>query len=194
MWFKKSKKEEVKENTVKKDDAMSKMIDEVLNEQAEAKEEAMRESADAANPAAAAAAEKSQTIADVIVKFRENQSQETFQAVLNALFPSNLLLTMTPIEGSENKEEKTVKATPALVKDQDGNKLLPAFSDKEQIPKEHSEKFQIVSVPFGAVCELTARIPDCDKIIVNPFTNAFVVSKEIVENIAKAVAEQRKKP
>lgn len=190
MWFKKSKKEEVKENTVKKDDAMSKMIDEVLNEQAEAKEAAMRESAEAANPAA----EKSQTIADVIVKFRENQSQETFQAVLNAMFPSQLLLTMTPIEGSENKEEKTVKATPALVKDQDGNKLLPAFSDKEQIPKEHSEKFQIVSVPFGAVCELTARIPDCDKIIVNPFTNAFVVSKEIVENIAKAVAEQRKKP
>lgn len=187
MWFKKNKKEEVK--AVKKDDSMSKLIDEVLNEQAAEKEAAMRESASVTEPIAA----ETKSLAELIGVFRENQNNETYKAVLDVLFPSSLIIPMTPVEGSENKEEKTMRFSPALVKSPEGEKLFPAFSDKAQIPSEHEKQFSPVTMPFGAVCELAAKIPDCDKIIVNPFTKPFVVNKELIESAAKAVAEQREK-
>lgn len=188
MWFKKNKKENAAEGTHKKDENMSKLIDEVLNEQAQAKEAAMRESSQTAQ----STEEPVKTdLAGLIARFYENRNEQTFKTVVNALFSSTLFLTMTPVRGSENKEEKTMQFSPVLVKNNDGEKLLPAFSDKSLIPKEQAEKLSAVSMPFAAACELIAKAPDCDKIIVNPFTQPFTVSKEIVENTAKAAAERR---
>lgn len=187
MWFKKNKKEEVKAE--KKDDSMSRLVDEVLNEQAAAKEAAMRESAAVTEPMTA----EKKSLSECINAFRANQNNDTYKAVLEVLFPSSLIIPMTPVEGSENKEEKTMRFSPSLVKSPDGELMFPAFSDKSQIPAEHEKKFSPVTMPFGAACGLAAKIPDCDKIIVNPFTNPFVVGKELIENTAKAAAEQGEK-
>lgn len=197
MWFKKNKKEEVKTETSSKDDLMSKIIDEVLSEQAAAKEAAMKESAentrDSAPKAADTAAQEAarRGILDLIEAFHKNQNNETYKAVLDALFPASVFVPMTPVPGSENKDEKTMKFTPAFVQNRDGEKLFSAFSDKSQITEEYRNKFSSVTMPFGAACSLAAKIPDCEKIIVNPFTKPFVINKELVENVAKAVEQQR---
>ena len=188
MWFKKKKEEQ---NTVpaKSNDEMSKLIDEVLNEQAEIKEAAMQEAA-APSDNADSTAQSEVNIADLIAEFRENQTGEKFNAVMNALVASTVFVTMQPVEGSENKEEKTMQFAPVFVKDPDGNRLLPAFSDKEQAKGNNTEKFTLVAMPFKAACEFVAKMPDCDKIIVNPFTKPFVAGKDIVENVAKLSVEQ----
>lgn len=193
MWFKKDKKEKQEENTnvVKNNDEMSKIIDEVLNEQAEAKEEAMRE---ASTPAQTAAPEMAEAnIADLIAAFYEEQNGERFNAVMNALVKSNLFVTMQPVEGSENKEEKTMQFAPVFVKDPSGERLLPAFSDKELAKGSDTEKFTFVTMPFKAACQFVSKMPDCDKIIINPFTKSFALSKDIIDNVAKTSAEQDNK-
>lgn len=187
MWFKKNKKEDVKAE--KKDDSMSELIDEVLNEQAAAKEAAMRESAAQTEPLTA----EKKSLEELIDAFRENQNNDTYKAVLEALFPSSLIVPMTPVEGSENKEEKTMRFSPALVKNPEGEMLFPAFSDKAQIPSKHDKEFSPVTMPFSAACELAAKIPDCGKIIVNPFTKPFVVGKELIQSAAKTITEQRER-
>lgn len=180
MWFKKNKKETAaSERAEAKDESMSQIIDEVLEEKAAEKEEAMKESA------------QTKSIAELIEAFAANKNNDTYKAVLDAVFPSTLLVPATPV--SENKDEKTRQFAPALVQNPEGEKHLPMFSDKAQIPEEYGKQFSTVAMPFGAACELIAQIPDCDKIIVNPFTKPFVVSKELVENAAKAVAEYREK-
>ncbi len=194
MWFRKNKKEEVKAE--KKDDSMSKLIDEVLNEQAAAKEAAMKASAEATvgqetKPAAEALNTSGKSIAELIDAFRADRSEKTYGAVMNAVFPSALLVPMTPVEGSKNEKEKTMKFSPAFVKNQEEERLLPMFSDKEQIPEEYGKQFSVVKMPFGAACELVAKIPGCDQIIINPFTKPFEINKELVENVAKTIAQQR---
>lgn len=200
MWFKKNKKEEASAEVTKKDDSMSKMIDEVLNEQAAAKEAAMKDAAgNAAGGEAQTAADtaareiNARNIARLIESFHENQNNETFKAVLDALLPSAVFIPMTPVPGSENKDEKTMKFSPAFVKNQDEEKHFPAFSDKSQIPEGYGKQYSAVTMPFGAACELVSKMPDCSKVIINPFTRPFVVNSEIVENVAKAVMEQREK-
>lgn len=191
MWFKKKKEEE---NTapVKNNDEMSKMIDEVLNEQAEIKEAAMREASESADNAAGAeeAAQPAVNIADLIAEFHENQTGEKYNEIINALVKSTVFITMQPVEGSENKEEKTMQFSPVFVKGSDDSRLLPAFSDKEQAKGNGTEKFTLVAMPFKAACEFVAKMPDCDRIIINPFKKSFAISKDVIENIAKSSAEQ----
>lgn len=185
MWFKKNNKETaVSENTEKKDESMSKIIDEVLEEKAAEKEAAMKESAQTAAP-------QNKSIAELIEAFTADKNNDTYKAVLDAVFTSTLFVPVTPVP--ENTDETKKQFAPALVQNSEGEKLFPLFSDKAQIPEEYGKQFSTVTMPFGAVCELTAKIPDCDKIIVNPFTKPFIVNKELVDNAAKAVAEQREK-
>lgn len=167
MWFKKNKKEtEDSKNTEKKDESMSKIIDEVLNEKAAEKEAAMRESAE--NTVGAGEAAPSETI------------------------PQMLFVPMTPVEGSENKETKTMQFHPAVVKNSKGELMFPAFSEKTQIPEDYGKQYSTVSMPFAAACELAAKISECSGIVVNPFTKPMIVNKDTVQNVAGAVAEQRK--
>lgn len=190
MWFKKKKEENNTAPVKNNNDEMSKMIDEVLNEQAEIKEAAMREASAPADTAANSAAKPNVNIAALIAEFYENQTGEKFNEIMNALVASTVLVTMQPVEGSENKEEKTMQFAPVFVKDEKGGRLLPAFSDKEQAKGNDTEKFTLVAMPFKAVCEFVSKMPDCDRIIVNPFTKSFVANKDIIENVVKASAAQ----
>ncbi len=166
MWFKKKKNDSEVKNNVEKDDSMSKMIDEVLNEKAAEKEAAMRESAESAESAAAGEGAPSGTL------------------------PQTLLVPMTPVEGSENKETKTMQFRPAVVKNSEGELMFPAFSEKAQIPDDYGKRYKTVAMPLAAACGLAAKIPECMGIVVNPFTKPMILNKDSVENVAKAVAEQ----
>ncbi len=166
MWFKKKKNDEAVKNNAPKDDSMSKMIDEVLNEKAAEKEAAMRESAEGTVGAG--------------------------EAAQNGAVPQTLFVPMIPVEGSENKETKTMQFHPAVVKNSEGELMFPAFSEKTQIPEDYGKQYTTVSVPFAAACEMAAKIPECKGIVINPFTKPMIVNKDAVQNVANAVAEQRK--
>ncbi len=167
MWFKKKKNDEAVKKTEVKDDSMSKMIDEVLSEKAAEKEAAMRESA-------------------------KNTVGEGETAQRGTPLPQMLFVPMTPVEGSENKETKTMQFHPAIVKNSEGELMFPAFSEKTQIPDDYGKQYSTVSMPLAAACELAAKIPECKGIVVNPFTKPMIVNRDTVQNVANAVAEQRK--
>lgn len=200
MWFGKKKKEAPEKKPVVKDDSMSKIIDEVLSEQAAAKEAAMRETAQSSTPeesaceAAAAVAKEvgNPHITKLIEDFYENQNSDTFKTVLDALLTSVMLVPMAPVP-NDNSDKKNVQFRPGLVTNQDGEKFFPVFSEKTQIPEDYGKNFSMVAIPFPSCCDLATKIPECGKIIVNPFTKQFIVNSNIANAIAQGNQKQNEK-
>ncbi|MCC8169577.1 MAG: SseB family protein, partial [Oscillospiraceae bacterium] len=176
---------------------------EVLNEQAAAKEEALRAASQRSEDLAAeqqspkeaanAAAQEKMGLktSQLINEFYENQNNDTFKAVLDALVPSVMIVPVTPVSAKEENGKK--QFSPALIKNQEGETFFAVFTDKSQIPQEYGQKFSNVMLPFAACCDLAVKIPACEKMIVNPFTKQFIVNANLLGAIADTVKKQREK-
>lgn len=202
MWFKKNKNEESEKKTVAKDDSMSKIIDEVLNEQASQKEAAIKaaaekteaDSATAKKEAENAARElQNQKIAGLIENFHNDKNDKTFKAVFDVLLTSVMLVPMSPVPENERTEKNNMQFRPGIITNQDGEKFFPAFSDKSQIPEDYAKKFSMIAVPFASCCDLATKIPECSKLLINPFTKQFIINAKLADTIAKTVRKQQDK-
>lgn len=191
MWFKKKKSND---NEIKKpsgNSEMSKLIDEVLEEQAATKEEAMRQSAGesekeikkAAHEAAFEA--KAQESLHKIDVFLENRTDETFKSALESLMTSAMLVPMTPMTANGAKKKQQFR--PELLANPQGEKFLPAFTNKAQVPADYAKKFTLIMMPFAVCCDTASKIPECGKVVVNAFTKQFVVNEKIVSTTVKAM-------
>jgi hypothetical protein len=197
MWFKKNKKEETEKKPTVKDDSMSKIIDEVLNEQAAQKEAAIKEAAQRTEPTPAQSEARpapeinNQHITELIDKFYENQNNDSFKNVIDAILPATLLVPMVPVPGDENSDKKQFR--PGLITNQKNEKFFPAFTERSQVPDDYASKFTLVAVPFAACCDLTTKVPECEKLLVNPFTKQFIINANLAGAVVKASQQQSQK-
>lgn len=199
MWFKKNKKEETEKKSVAKDDSMSKIVDEVLNEQAAQKEAAIKAAAEKTEPETSAKAAAGNAaaqmhnleIAKLIEKFHDNQNNDTFKVVFDALLPSVLLVPMAPVPNDGKTDNMQFR--PGIITNQDGEKFFPVFSDKFQIPEDYGKKFSMVALPFAACCDLATKIPECQKMLINPFTKQFIINANLAGAVAKTARQQQDK-
>ena len=186
MFFKKKKKEEIEEKEVKKDDSMSKIIDEVLNEQASEKEAAMKSAAEQTESLPNFTPEGNSHVTALIEKFAANPNNDTFKEAFNALLPSTVLVPMLEAEEQNNGNSEEKKFHPGLIQNDKKEKFMPAFTEKSQIPEDFAKKFTMVSMSFSAYCNLVSQVPECEKLLVNPFTKQFVANANIAGAVAKS--------
>lgn len=141
-----------------------------------------------------------------VTDFLKDSNDDTFGFVL-AILRSSKVLVPCDIELSEEaeailkqleKEGKELKSltgelrdrfdaglsfSPALLVNED-HKFFPVFSGKEEMD-DHFEDGSVMNIPFIRVLEMAADNEEIEGIVLNAFTQPFVVEKDIFEAVSK---------
>ena len=129
-------------------------------------------------------------------RFATNKDNNDFREFMELVENSNVFV---PAELPENVTDsmreaaKTGQAMPidkdnqpriCLLAKSDGAKVFPIFTSREQIPKEKMPP-AVMNIPFSAVIGMLMANLDTENVVseiaVNPFTNGFVLNKNLIE-------------
>ena len=137
---------------------------------------------------------------ELVTKFVETKEREDFGRMMDVLEKSNVFipatapLNMTPEQQNAMKKGQPMKVDPknqpqvCLLKQNDGTKVFPIFTTREQIPKEKMPPV-IMNAPFEAVIAMVkSNMDQVSSIVVNPFTQGVVLNETLVEMASKRFA------
>jgi len=121
---------------------------------------------------------------ELIKKFAEEKNNENLTALINRLEVSRVLV---PCKLAKGKEEGSFVPVPYSLNAQDGEISQPVFTDKDQMEK--APNFQITIVlPFIEVVNIVLSNENNNtSIVVNPFGQAIVLKRELLEQIIKVI-------
>lgn len=128
-----------------------------------------------------------------IAAFSQDRSKENFVKIMEQLEKSTILVpTMTPENiskedmeqarrGKQIKLTKDAKFTPCLLKKETGEQALPIFSSQSQIPKEKASPAVLAMPFFSCVSMVMANAGKVEAVVLNPFTQSVVITKQVLE-------------
>ena len=195
--FGKKKKEETTYETERLDsemrDELSKAYDELMSGEAKTDE---AEDAPKENTVDAADFEN-EVFKAKIRKFKEAKTQETLVDVIQLLAGRKFLLPSVsnmknPFENKNGKPvlKKGAVLNPALLSSQDKKTYLPIFTDNDAM-KQKSPSGVVLQFNFeqcvGIVCNKKNPV---QAIVINPFTENFILSEELLKQVFKEVDKQ----
>ena len=126
-------------------------------------------------------------------EFAKNRSKENFVKVMEQLEKSTVFVpTLTPEnisseeieqakQGKQIKLTGETKFTPCLLKKETGEQALPIFSSQSQIPKDKTSPAVLAMPFFTCVSMVMANAEKVEVVILNPFTQSIVITKQILE-------------
>jgi len=126
--------------------------------------------------------ENGERLSLLIRKYME--SKENAHEVFSCLRDSKVwVLIPNPPKDFSNNQVSTL--TPdVLQSSKTQEKMIPIFSQPEQIPPDYSKGNRaILHTPFLVVCEMLDRYADVSNIIINPFIDNLVLSKNFINMI-----------
>ncbi len=141
----------------------------------------------------------------LIAAFSQDRSKENFVKIMEQLEKSTVFVpTMTPENlsredmeqakrGKQVKLSKETRFTPCLLKKENGEQALPIFSSQSQIPKEKASPAVLAMPFFSCVSMVMANIEKVEAVVLNPFTQSVVITKQILEVAQKRSAMKETK-
>ena len=150
--------------------------------------------------------------------FLKNKNDDTFGFVL-AILRSSKVLVPCEVELSEESEailsklekegkdldsltgetreqfDAGISLVPSLLEN-DGHTFFPVFSGKEEM-NDHFKEGSVMNTPFLHAIELAASSEEIKGIVLNAFTQGFIVDKELFEEVSKLapiVEEENNEP
>ncbi|MCH5256956.1 MAG: SseB family protein [Lachnospiraceae bacterium] len=126
-------------------------------------------------------------------EFAKDRSKENFVKVMEQLEKSTILVpTMTPEnissedikqakQGKQIKLSKEAKFTPCLLKKETGEQALPIFSSQGQIPKDKMSPAVLAMPFFTCVSMVMDNAEKVEAVVLNPFTQSIVITKQVLE-------------
>ena len=193
--FGKKKKEETTHETERLDsemrDELSKAYDELMS--GEAKTDETEEDAPKENTVDAADFEN-EVFKAKIRKFKEAKTQETLIDVIQLLAGRKFLLPSVsnmknPFENKNGKPvlKKGAVLNPALLSSQDKKTYLPIFTDNDAM-KQKSPSGVVLQFNFEQCVGIVYNKKNpVQAIVINPFTENFILSEELLKQVFKEV-------
>lgn len=118
-----------------------------------------------------------------IKAYKEEKSPENFNALMNLLTASQVLIPAAP--GANGKP------APRLMKTSAGDAYLGIFTDPEQLPDEEKKKPSLL-VPYLVANKAAVNpVDDIKGIAINPFTDNLIISRQLLERVEEV--EKNKK-
>ena len=126
-------------------------------------------------------------------EFVKNRTNENFIKVMEQLEKSTIFIpTLTPEnisneeieqvkQGKQVKLNKEARFTPCLLKKETGEQALPIFSSKSQIPRDKTSPAVLAMPFFSCVSMAMANAEKIEAVVLNPFTQSIVITKQILE-------------
>lgn len=126
-------------------------------------------------------------------EFVKNRTNENFVKVMEQLEKSTIFVpTLQPEnissediekakQGKQIKLSKETKFTPCLLKKETGEQALPIFSSQSQIPKDKASPAILAMPFFSCVSMAMANAEKIEAVVLNPFTQSIVITKQILE-------------
>ena len=195
--FGKKKKEETTYETERLDsemrDELSKAYDELMSGEAKTDE---AEDAPKENTVDAADFEN-EVFKAKIRKFKEAKTQETLVDVIQLLAGRKFLLPSVsnmknPFENKNGKPvlKKGAVLNPALLSSQDKKTYLPIFTDNDAM-KQKSPSGVVLQFNFEQCVGIVYNKKNpVQAIVINPFTENFILSEELLKQVFKEVDKQ----
>ncbi len=196
--FGKKKTEEVSRETERLDsemrDELSKAYDELIS--GETKTDETEEDAPKENTVDAADFEN-EVFKAKIRKFKEAKTQETLIDVIQLLAGRKFLLPSVsnmknPFENKNGRPtlKKGAVLNPALLSSQDKKTYLPIFTDEDAM-KQKSPSGVVLKFNFEQCVGIVYNKKNpVQAIVINPFTENFILSEELLKQVFKEVEKQ----
>lgn len=118
---------------------------------------------------------KNYVLRERIDSYLEKKDAQSFNNLMNCITDSRVLL---PANVNAKKEP-----LPNLIKNNDGDFYIPAYTNKEQIPAEPKPQ-AIMNIPYTSVNHMAAD-PNNNVvgIVINPFTNNLIFKPELIQKV-----------
>ena len=117
-----------------------------------------------------------------ILAFSDHRDQEHLNLVFQAmeelvLKAGGLLLAADPAGEKEGQQQITLK----FLKSEDGKSFAAVFTDEEEKRGDDAENANALLLPAGELLNLVANHPTADGLVINPFSNSFIMQKEAIQ-------------
>ena len=147
--------------------------------------------------------ESGNVLAYLLQNFAENSTEDNFFGILRCLrdsfvsVPCSLRISDEDVEQFahsqvgdvvQSKDEIGMKPD-ILISNDIQERVLPVFSQSEQIPDDYGSHFSYLKLPFYDVCEMFNGMKDVAAIVVDPFTVSFTLSGELVNIVMELPSE-----
>ena len=117
-----------------------------------------------------------------ILAFSDHRDQEHLNLVFQAmeelvLKAGGLLLAADPAGDKEGQQQITLK----FLKSEDGKSFAAVFTDEEEKRGDDAENANALLLPAGELLNIVANHPTADGLVINPFSNSFIMQKEAIQ-------------
>ena len=101
-----------------------------------------------------------------------------FQAMEELVLKAGgLLLAADPAGEKEGQQQITLK----FLKSEDGKSFAAVFTDEEEKRGDDAENANALLLPAGELLNIVANHPTADGLVINPFSNSFIMQKEAIQ-------------
>ena len=107
-------------------------------------------------------------------RFQSKKTKEQLDWLLACIRDSKLLVPLLPISHK-----------PDLCESDEGKRYLPVFSQKQQLPPDYADEFDVESMDFASCVELARSMPDVAGIALDPFTDTKVLEHDLIDAVLK---------
>lgn len=119
---------------------------------------------------------------DSILAFSDHRDQEHLNLVFQAmeelvLKAGGLLLAADPAGEKDGQQQITLK----FLKSEDGKSFAAVFTDEEEKRGDDAENANALILPAGELLNIVANHPTADGLVINPFSNSFIMQKEAIQ-------------
>lgn len=108
---------------------------------------------------------------------------EVFVSVEMELSEADKKRFMEAKEGEKIQPKDKVKIKPGLIKTKDGKIYFPVFTKEDRIPESRKKRALSMRIPFVESIKMALGTDNIEAMLVNAFTENFVLNKENLEII-----------
>ena len=107
-------------------------------------------------------------------RFQTKKTKEQLDWLFACIRDSLLIVPLIPISHK-----------PDLMEDPDRRKYLPLFSQKEQLPPDYADEFDLAYMSFAECADLAHSQKDAEGMALDPFTETMIIEYDMADVILK---------
>ena len=153
--------------------------------------------------------EKAKAAADLVCKlihdFNSKRDTDTLRLLLAVLMSVQVSIPMTVSMGNADVEKflqakagdtvttgSAIRMKPDMLKNSAGELFFPAFTSKEETPEDYRGAFSWITMDFMNCVHNAYRNENCAGVVINGFSESFVVNRPLMKLILE-LEEQKNK-
>lgn len=122
-----------------------------------------------------------------IAAFSKDPNTENSVSLLHCMHQS-LVFVPGKIEADGSvtpNGQKNIRFTPTMIKNKNGINYFPVLTSRDEAPIIKGKKIGGLTIPFKTACDMTDKRTDCNAIMINPFSDKFIVPEHMYKNVLR---------